>query len=291
MFAYAAISQYEGWASVSDSLTSLGGQLHGLPPLPQPERGKRYDAALVGLEAQTIVLSDLYRSGFPSTRSAITLLYDSLYAARIAQGVGEATARNSKALGARIAQAILDWASHDGFAETRGKAFTMPVGPEYCVPTATVAQYRSQSLSAATDIVQFDNPTATARPEQLSDRTLIVNRPKRLGTSITPGLDPTKPVEPYWGTLRTFGIPDADTCQADPPLPFSTKPSSPFYQQAQRVYDVGNALTDAQREIAFSGRTTLGSPAPLPVTGWVSSADSPKRIESHPSGQLKPSPS
>jgi hypothetical protein len=58
------------------------------------------------------------------------------------------------------------------------------------------------------------------------------------------------PLEPYWGTLRTFVLPSADSCAPAPPTPFSEEAGSPFYQQAFAVYAASLTLTPEQRVIA-----------------------------------------
>lgn len=63
----------------------------------------------------------------------------------------------------------------------------------------------------------------------------------------TPG---TEPVEPYWGTLRPFGLYFAEACHQRLNLPFSTEPDSFFYRQAMEVKNAYDALSDEQREIA-----------------------------------------
>ena len=266
---YAAISLYEGWAAFSDSLQTFAGQLNGLTALPKPERGRRYDPATVGVEAQTTVLAELYREGFRSTHAAISILHDSLVDARRTQGVSAKTIENSVAYGAELGRAILAWAAQDSFGQTRGRSFIMPVGPQYWVPTATEAQYRSENLSAARDMVEFDNPTAKVKPGEASERSLTVNRPRALGTTLLPGIDPTKPVEPYWGHLRPFALPTADTCQAAEPIPFATRAGTPFYEQAKRVYDVSRTLTEEQRRIAYFWADNPGESG-TPAGHWLS---------------------
>jgi hypothetical protein len=250
VFAYAAIALYEGWAAFSDSLRSLAGQVNGLDSLPRPARGKRYDPASVAVESQTTVLNGLLAGGFTTTATEIAELHDSLIGARRRQGVSERVLENSRSYGTELGQALLDWARKDGFLETRGRDFKMPQGPQYWVPTATPAQFRSRSSSAVQEYITLDNPAGSERVTELDDRSLMLNRPKRLGMSLTPGIDPTKPVEPYWGELRPFAIPDANSCPAAPPVPFSTAPGSPFYQQAMAVYETGKNLTEEQRAIA-----------------------------------------
>jgi hypothetical protein len=215
------------------------------------------------------MLAELYRQGFRSTHTEISLLHDSLVDARRTQGVPAEVIRNSQEYGARLGRALIAWAAQDSFAETRGRAFKMPVGPQYWVPTATVAQYRSENLSAARDQVEFGNPTAKAKTGDVSERSLEVNRPKPLGTTLVPGIDPTRPVEPYWGHLRLFTLPNADTCQAPHPVEFSTAKGSPFYEQARRVYDTSRALNDERRTIAYFWADNPGESG-TPAGHWLS---------------------
>jgi hypothetical protein len=248
--AYAAIALYEGWAAFSDSLRSLAGQLNGLEQLPRPRREERYDPATVALEAQSTVLLEIYKDGFASTGVAVRALRDSLVAARATQGVPEPVLRRSKEYGAELGNALLAWAAKDDYRETRGRPFTLKKGPQYWVPTTSEAEYRAQSLSMERDLIQLDNPTAAARPGVLGDRSLTVNRPKPLGVAIVPGVDVTKPVEPYWGELRPFALQSSDSCSARPPYPFSTDKHSPFYRMADSVYEKGLQLTAEEKEIA-----------------------------------------
>jgi membrane-associated phospholipid phosphatase len=71
-------------------------------------------------------------------------------------------------------------------------------------------------------------------------------------------------IEPYWGQIRPLALPAADECFPPAPLPFDTDPSSAFYAQAKRVWDINQGLTDEQRMIAMFWRDnplTSGLPA------------------------------
>lgn len=59
----------------------------------------------------------------------------------------------------------------------------------------------------------------------------------------------TKPVEPYWGKVRPFGIVASNVCDQALDLEFSTDPSSSFYAQALEVKTTGENLTPAQEDI------------------------------------------
>jgi hypothetical protein len=73
----------------------------------------------------------------------------------------------------------------------------------------------------------------------------------------------------YWGELRTFGLPDAFTCQVPPNMPFDTDPDSAFYAQALEVKETGENLTDEQKEIARFWLDTPGETG-APSGHWVS---------------------
>lgn len=60
----------------------------------------------------------------------------------------------------------------------------------------------------------------------------------------------TTPVEPYWGTVRPFGLPASNVCDETQDMPFSTDPKSTFYAQALEVMNTGNHLTKEQKDIA-----------------------------------------
>ena len=58
------------------------------------------------------------------------------------------------------------------------------------------------------------------------------------------------PLEPFWGTHRTFAITDAKQCDINMKFPFSTDTSSEFYKQVLEVYTVDKNLTEEQRTVA-----------------------------------------
>jgi len=265
--AYLAVALYEGWAAFSDSLRSLGGQLNGLAALPRPRREERYDPALTAMETQTVVLRELYKEGFASTGVAISALRDSLLAARLAQGVTPQVRDRSLQFGRQLGEAILAWAAQDGFAK-RSVAYQPPKGPGFWVPTATQAEFRSQNLSMDRDFIGTDNPTAAARPAELGDRSITVNRPKRPNSTV-PGINPTFALEPHWGELRPFALQSSDSCAPPPPIPFSEKRGSAFYAQAQAVYEARKQLTPEQERIAYFWADNPGESG-TPAGHWMS---------------------
>ena len=57
-------------------------------------------------------------------------------------------------------------------------------------------------------------------------------------------------IEPSWGELRPFVLDSAAQFKPEPPYPYSLEPGSPFRRQVDEVYEVTNALTPEQQEIA-----------------------------------------
>ncbi len=267
--AYAAIALYEGWAASSDSLRSLAGQLNGLDSLPRPSPGARTDRALVAVEAQTAVLRHLFQGGFASTAVAITALRDSLVAVRAAAGVDERTRTASAEYGDRLGRAIAVWADRDGFS-TRVLSYAVGRRPDAWVPTVVTSQYRSQNLSAQTDVVILDNPTGKGQGAGLTtERSLTVNRPKTPAAANTPGINPTVALEPGWGTLRPFVLTGSDRCPPPDPVPFSSEKGSPFYLEADSIYRLGRNLTPAQKRIAYFWADNPGESG-TPAGHWMS---------------------
>lgn len=87
-------------------------------------------------------------------------------------------------------------------------------------------------------------------------------------------------VEPRWETVRPFFLDSASQFAPAPPAPFSKDPSSSFYQQMREVYDIRNAASESQQEIAsfwdcnpfavaFSGHVAIGLKKISPGGHWM----------------------
>ncbi|MGH7612695.1 MAG: vanadium-dependent haloperoxidase [Gemmatimonadales bacterium] len=268
VLAYAAVGLYEGLATASPGLVSLAGQLNGLDSLPRPDPEKRYDPILVALAAERAVLDSLFVEGLPATRAALATLTDSLEAARLALDIPNAVRADSRTLGERLGAAILSWAAQDGFNETRRRPFRPPIGPRFWLNDSRVDEYTSQNLSAVRDFVALDNPAAMLRAGEASERALAVTRPKAADIRTLKAVNPTGATEPWWGTLRPFALRSADECPTPPPAAWSTAPGSAFYAEAKRVYDVGRALTDEQRQTVLYWADNPGQTG-TPVGHWL----------------------
>jgi hypothetical protein len=268
--AYGAIALYEGLASTTPSLHSLAGRINGLDSLPKAQPGKRYDPTLVALASQKIVLDTLFAEGLPSTRAAIATLTDSLVGARMALDIPTDVQSQSTELGTRIGAVILAWAAQDGMDKTRTMAAWTPhPGPQYWLNDTPENDYVPQNLSAASDLVALDNPTASFRPGSSSDRSLVVNRPKSTSIKTLKGVNPAGATEPYWGTLRPFALKTPDECAPPAPLPFSGDKGSPFYGEAMKNYEASKQLTDEQRLIVLYWADNPGQTG-TPTGHWLS---------------------
>jgi hypothetical protein len=245
IYAYASAAMYSGLAATSSDMPGLNGRLKDFPQLPAAE-GRGYDRTIVAVAAERTTLDSLLHDALPTTKAAFAQLGDSLVSAR---GASEATRDRSVDLGRRIGLAIVAWAHGDGFDSTRGKPYVPPKGPGLWVNDSPANWYASNSISAVSQQITFDNPSNKISASNTSDRTLILDRPK---TSTTlPALNIAGVTEPYWGHLRTFALTTWDECPAGYPYPYSTTPGSPMYEDAKKVYDIHQALTPEQREIAL----------------------------------------
>ena len=264
--AFGAIALYEGLAADPRSgLRSMGGQLNGLPALPAPPGGKPVDGATVAATAEAVVLDSLFRDGFASTRRTIDSLAAAQVAARRTAGVDDELRERSERHGRAIGEAILAWAAEDGFFATRGKPWTARVAVGSWVNTVTTDQYVPHGLSGESDVVLVGNPAVALDAARASERQLFVNRPKEANPRTTlPAFNPTKPTEPYWGTLRPIALDAADECPAGTPVQYSDDPKSPFRRIAQELYDSVKVITPEKREIALfwsDNPVATGTPA------------------------------
>lgn len=88
-------------------------------------------------------------------------------------------------------------------------------------------------------------------------------------------------VEPNWGTLRPFTMDSASQFRPEPPHPFDTTSTSPFFREVMEVYNVRRNLTDEQRAIAgfwdcnpyvmhIQGHTMFATKKITPGGHWMS---------------------
>ncbi|MDQ3698712.1 MAG: vanadium-dependent haloperoxidase [Gemmatimonadota bacterium] len=268
VLAYASVALYEGLATASPGLVSLAGQLNGLDSLPRPDANRRYDPILVALAAERAVLDSLFVEGLPATRAALGSLADSLEAARLATGIPDVVRADSRDLGERLGAAILTWAAQDGFDETRTRPFRPTAGHQFWVNDSRADEYTPQNLSAVRDFVALDNPAATLRGGEASERALALTRPKAADIRTLKAVNPTGATEPWWGTLRPFALRSPDECPTPPPPTWSTSPGSSFHTEAKRVDEVGRALSEEQYQTVLYWADNPGQTG-TPMGHWL----------------------
>lgn len=78
----------------------------------------------------------------------------------------------------------------------------------------------------------------------------------------SPATPNQQPVEPLWGTLRTFVLDNAQSCELAAAYPYSEQPGSTFHQDALEVY--ASPRINTNRSIAYhweDGSSRTGGPA------------------------------
>ena len=264
---YGAVALYEGMRRSAPTLRTLAGQLNGLDSLPSPDPARSYDWPIVTITAERTVLDTLLQEGLADTRITIESLADSQVKAREAEGVSPSVSAASITYGLSLAHAITKWAARDGFARTRGLAYMPPKGRRYWVNTSTADQYTPQSLSAASDFVALDNPSAVLDPGAAAERALLMNRPKARAAKGLATINPTRALEPYWGTLRPFALDSGDPCAPAPPAPYSEEQARNSTSRRKRCTPrVGSSPNPSDRPRSI-GQTRLVRREPRPVTG------------------------
>jgi membrane-associated phospholipid phosphatase len=73
---------------------------------------------------------------------------------------------------------------------------------------------------------------------------------------------------PWWGDNRPFVLKGSDACPAPAPPPYSEASASPFYKEAEEVWRIANAATQAQRQFALYWADDPGK-TPTPAGHWV----------------------
>jgi hypothetical protein len=131
IIAYSGVALYESCLPSMTGYRSLSGQLSEMPYTPLPEPGKQYDWTAVIAASMSETLGGFF-AGSDNSVASITALKNAQISAQ--NITGEVRGR-SEAYGKSIADAIISWASTDGYQETRGMNYTLPAGDGMWVPT------------------------------------------------------------------------------------------------------------------------------------------------------------
>ena len=272
LMGYVSAALYSGMAAGTPAMAPLEGAINGFPTLPRPVRAADVDPTITAVSAERVVVDSLLREALPTTRAALARLADSLAQARVAAGATESIRSASEELGARIGAAIVAWARADGFDSTRTlPPYKAPVGPQYWVSDAPAHIYASQNMSGASEFVALDNPANVLRAGTVSDRGLIVNRPKRPSVKTLPAVNMAGMSEPYWAAIRPFVLRDWRECPLPDPPPFATDTSSVLFRDAEIVRTLRSKLTPEQKAIALYWADNAGESG-TPVGHWLSIA-------------------
>lgn len=272
LFAYHATALFAG-LTAADSARTLRGRLNDFPELPHADGV--VDSTLTAVAAVRVVSESLLVEALPTTRAALRRLADSLATARVAslgrlRGT-EALRTRSEAHGSAIGLAIIGWARADGFAATRGRAYTPLVGPGRWANDAPAAVFATQKTSGASEMVQLDDPANTLHPGSTSDRALVLSRPKSTDRRTLPAVNMAGASEPFWGTLRPFALPRWDACPVPPPPPYATTAGSALRAAAESVVVTQRTLTEAQRATALYWADNAGESG-TPAGHWAAIA-------------------
>lgn len=113
-YAYVSVAGYETLIQDQGTYLSFAGQLHGLKPIPKPEKSKEYSLTLAAVHAilttgKTFVISE----------EKIEAFEKKLLAEFKGKGMPDAVYENSVAYGKQVADHIIVWAKEDQYKQTR----------------------------------------------------------------------------------------------------------------------------------------------------------------------------
>jgi hypothetical protein len=134
-YAYCSVAMYESVVAGMPQHRSLAGQLTGMPVMPQPVKNAKYDWPTALSAAVATVAGAIFANATAPSRDALVAHHTKTVAARRSARVPAAVLHDSAAYGVRVGAAVAGWAEGDGYAGTRGRAYTPPVGPDKWVPT------------------------------------------------------------------------------------------------------------------------------------------------------------
>lgn len=268
VYGYAGLALYEGFRHGRPGARSLGGQVRGLGPLPEPGPGE-HDWPIVATRAEQALLDGLIGDfALVSTMVAVDTLTEHHIALRVGAGVSDDVRERSEAYGRELAAAILERARVDGFLETRDRPYDLPEGEGYWVNTTTLEEYAPMASSGAAVMVSRDNPSAALQPGEANARRLVLERPS-LGHEPVGNIDPTGALEPYWGEILPWGLESPEECAPPAPVPYSDDPDSEFHDEVMAVFQASATQTVEERIIANFWADNPGSTG-TPPGHWVS---------------------
>jgi hypothetical protein len=133
IYGVAAVTLYEAIVPGSRENKSLVGQLNALASVPQLNPHKTYHWPTVANAALAQAIKGLFPTASSDSLSAINTLEEA-FAAQFQASVPPPVYERSVAQGQVVAEAVLTWASTDGFTILNNCPYTPPVGPGLWVP-------------------------------------------------------------------------------------------------------------------------------------------------------------
>jgi hypothetical protein len=199
-YGIAAVALYEAVVPGSTSHRSLQGQLNGLSAMPRASRPP-YHWPAVANAAVADVLRGLYPDLSDASRATINNLELAL-AGQYEKEVDRPEYERSVAFGQEVANAVLAWASTDGYALFDSCEYTVPVGPGHWVATAPLfeqplqpcwGQIRPMVLSTGAECAPRVFPRYSSDPtSEFYANAFVVHQ---VGMTLTPE---QKEIARYW---------------------------------------------------------------------------------------------
>ncbi len=116
-YGYIAVAAYETLIHENPDFISLSGQLHGLTPSPDPEKGKEYSYTLAAVHAILTVGRALVIS-----EEKVNAFEKAMLEEFKKDGIPQKVFDNSISYGQQMASHILEWVSKDNYSTTRSMA-------------------------------------------------------------------------------------------------------------------------------------------------------------------------
>ncbi len=142
-FGYLGVTAYEALAAGDTTMTSLAGQLNGLTPVPQREKGVAYDEAVVMQAALSSAAREFFGNTGPTGQRALKRMTEKL-SSEVSAGLAPDLVARSEAYGRSVTAHILAWSESDGGAKIENMGFplefTLNKGPSHWVPTSLINQ-------------------------------------------------------------------------------------------------------------------------------------------------------
>lgn len=176
--AYMGVASFEALASGDKGLVSLVGQLNGLGALPDRAKGQGYDMAVILNAVLSPLVHTFFANTGPTGQHAIQTLTGRL-TDQSAKGVAPDIVAASRAYGATLAGAVLDWAAKDGGAVIENMGFpaswTLRNLPGEWVPTSKIVLQQAPLLPSwgqnRTFALPSPNPCGIVDPTPYSEET------------------------------------------------------------------------------------------------------------------------